>query len=213
MQNHLNLDIDTFGFVEREKIKGKTLRNQCGRDFLYYALNFYRPDVHNSVSLNPESISRSGLFGYKNIPEFLIWTGLTFRKAPKYLKSLDLTLTINNRSIKNYFDFLLATLPFKRISYNIAIKHVENSVDQNKASGIDISIVAAGLIDHVMFVYGYDDENLYVFDTHKISGLEYEKMADDSRFIMKLPKEVIKRRWTIFGRVWIVTYPLEIKKG
>jgi uncharacterized protein YvpB len=60
-----------------------------------------------------------------------------------------------------------------------------------------------GLLDHVMFVYGYDKENLYVFDTLKAKIAYYNY---DSRYkhIYRLPKSIIKSRWSIFARVWEV---------
>ena len=83
-----------------------------------------------------------------------------------------------------------------------AIEDIECAIKAGIVSGIDISI--SGLLDHIMFVYGYDDEYFYVLDTHQVPGLEYEKTTQDSRYIMKISKETIKRRWNKFGRVWIV---------
>ena len=53
-------------------------------------------------------------------------------------------------------------------------------------------------------------ENFYVFDTQKVKKLEYEKITskDDERFIMKLSKDIIRKRWTRFGRVWTIA-PVE----
>jgi hypothetical protein len=68
--------------------------------------------------------------------------------------------------------------------------------------GINIGLKYGGLLDHVMFVYGYDAEVLYICDTHKVSILEYTKLFDNNRYFMKLSKEIIKKRWTKFSRVW-----------
>ena len=60
-----------------------------------------------------------------------------------------------------------------------------------------------GLLYHVMFVYGYDNNNLYVFDTHFVEGIGYER-TNLGEFVFKLPKQKVKERWTRFGRVWNV---------
>ena len=94
----------------------------------------------------------------------------------------------------------------KRISANDALSVVETSVNKGKVSAIDIGINTFGLVDHVLFVYGYDDKNLFVFDTQKLPVLEYEKQTkeEDNRFIMKLSKQIVHKRWTRWGRVWTV---------
>jgi len=192
--------------MEREKVGGKIVSNRCGRDFFYYALNFYSPGLHNPHRLNPEIIECSGLFG-NALPSWLIWTGLSFRKAPDYFKSQDLAIHINGRTINSYRDFILATILPRPQSFTRGIEQITQAIDQGEVCGIDIDISLWGLVDHLMFVYGYDDENLYVFDTHQVPTLEYEKLtpSDDPRFIMKLPKFVIKDRWSQFNRVWLIT--------
>jgi len=201
-----NLDLDKFGFVQREVVNGKTLTNQCGRDFFYYVLNYYYPELHNNQKGNPKEISKSGLFGWSWLPVGLIWTGLTFKRIPKYLRKLNLEFSINNRKIKSYFDFFLGTLPLRPMKFEEGINLIEKSIINGNAVGVDISMALVGLADHVMFVYGYDEENLFVFDTHQASGLEYEKLTSegDNRFIMRLPKSIVKKRWTIFNRIWVV---------
>ena len=84
------------------------------------------------------------------------------------------------------------------------IKEIENAVDNGYASGIDISLGLGGLIDHVLFVHGYDVSNFYVFDSHQVSKLEYDKMTNDNRYYMKLPKSIVEQRWSKFGRVWVL---------
>jgi hypothetical protein len=200
------INLEEFGFVNREKVNGKTLTNKCGRDFLYYSLNYYFPELHNSVKNNPQEITKSGLFGWGWLPAGLVWTGLTFKRVPKYLKSLGLKFTVNNRVIKNYLDFFLGTLPLRPLKFEEGISLIEKTVDDQNVVGVDISMALGGLADHIMFVYGYDKENLYVFDTHQAGVLEYIKMTseNDNRFIMKLPKNIIRKRWTIFNRVWVI---------
>ena len=204
----LDIDLDTFGFVQREKSSdGKTLINQCGRDFFYYCLNFYFPEKFNPSMLNPKKIKERGIFGWSEIPVWLIWTGLSFKKVPTLFKKLGLSLSINNKKVTSYFQFILGLLPLRsKKHYDAAIKEIENAVDRNVAVGIDIALKLGGLVDHVMFVYGYDEENFYVFDTHQVDGLEYEKATpeDDERYIMKLPRGTVKKRWTMFNRVWVV---------
>lgn len=202
--HHLPLDLTTFSFVTREALSGKTLPNQCGRDFLYYALSFYYPEQFNAQSLSPQEITRRGIFGI-NVPPWLVWTGLSFMYVPNFLMKKGLILSINNRKIHNPLDFFLATLPIRWQSFEKSIAEIEKAINQGIVTGVDIAMHLGGMVDHVMFVYGYDDENLYVFDTHQ-ADLEYEKTTadDDSRYIMRLPKSVAKKRWGMWGRVWRV---------
>lgn len=201
---HLPREIESVGFVEREKCGGKTIANRCGRDFFYYALNYYRPYLHNAIRGNPTEIEKKGLLGLR-IPGWLVWTFLSFYKVPRYFASLGLELLINNRRVKTFPQFVQAALS-KAYPINDALEMIERAVDTNTVSGIDVSIALGGLVDHVMFVYGYDENNLYVFDTHRVHGLEYEKLTPDGdmRYIMRLPKSVIRARWSRFNRVWVV---------
>lgn len=208
MQNpthHLPLNLETFGFVEREKYKGKSLPNQCGRDFLYYCLTYYRPELHNSSVGNPEQIREKRIFGYKLHPS--ITAGMYgFVYAIAYLKSLNLSIEINGKTLRSFPDFVRSMLFFVPMKYDDAISRVESCVDSGVACGIDLSAGFGGLLSHVMFVYGYDDSFLYVFDTHKIGQLGYEKITpeNDPRFIMKISRNETRQRWTRFNHVWIV---------
>jgi hypothetical protein len=201
----LPINLDTFGFVEREKKNGKLVIFRCGRDFLYYALTYYKPDIYNPNDLCPTEIERRGIFGLR-MPWWMMWSALQFIKVPKTLKQNNLYLTINGKHIRHYFDFLFAHIFPKKISAGDALSAVEASVDKGEVSAIDIGIGSFGLVDHVLFVYGYDNDNLFVFDTQKLPMLEYEKQTKegDNRFIMKLPKQIVRKRWTRWGRVWIV---------
>lgn len=196
----LQKELSDISFVSREKKNGKTVPNKCGRDFLYYALHFLLPDNFNSKRNNPIEIDEKNLFGIRVSP-FFSWTQFQFIFVAKLLKKHGLRLVINDKRIKNYFALVSATL-FARKNYEQAIKEIEESVDTNSVCGVDISLGIFGLLDHVLFVYGYDDENLYVFDTHKVPYLEYEPLQDHNYF--KLPKSIVKKRWTRFGRVWKV---------
>lgn len=202
----LPIDLDEFGFVEREKRKGKPIVFRCGRDFLYYSLAYYKSEIFNPSGISPALIEKRGIFGLR-IPWWMMWSALQFNKVPKIFKKYNLYLAINDKQIRHYFDFLFAFLFPKKISAQYAISVVEANVNKGEVSGIDISISLFGLVDHVLFVYGYDDENLFVFDTHKLPKLEYEKLTKDgdNKFIMKLPKAVIYKRWSRWGRVWTVT--------
>ncbi|KKU50714.1 MAG: hypothetical protein UX74_C0041G0003 [Parcubacteria group bacterium GW2011_GWA2_47_10b] len=200
----LSINLDQFGFVQRERdTQGRVYKNRCGRDFLYYTLNYYLPDKFNAKVNNPEQITRRNLFGLK-IPSFLAWTTLQFIYVPSLFARMGLSLEINNRRINTWFDLLKAIFSPSRLGWEQRIKEIERAVDNSQVSGINISLGLNGLLDHVIFVYSYDEENLYVFDTHQVAGLEYEKITQDDRYIMKLPKSVIKKRWSRFGRVWIV---------
>lgn len=202
----LPINLDSFGFVEREKKNGKPIIFRCGRDFLYYALTYYKPDTFSPNKLCPEKIERSGVFGL-HVPWWMMWSALQFTKVPDTLKQNGLHLAINGKYIRNYFDFLLAHILPKKIRVDYALSAVETSVNKGEVSAIDIGISMFGLVDHVLFVYGYDDESLFVFDTQKLPMLEYEKQTEESdkRFIMKLPKSVVFKRWTRWGRVWTIS--------
>jgi len=197
------VDLLKFGFIEREKVKGKYLKNRCGRDFLYYVLNYYFPSKYNPTNKNPEQIEKEGIFGLK-LPTALIWTTLTFLKVPKLFKKHGLKLIINELEIKSYIDFIHSMFMPAKVNFRKANRVICSCIHQGKAVGIDLSLGLFGLKDHIMFVYGYDDDNFYVFDSHKVKKLRYTKTTKDSRFIMKLPKSEIKRRWRRFSRVWVV---------
>ena len=202
----LPINLQSFGFVTREWSGTKILKNRCGRDFFYYALNYYYPQKYNPKKLNPVEIEKSGAFGIK-LPVWLIWTGLSFYKIPRLFQTLDLTLEINNRKIGTFVDFIKALLPTKPKLFNQGLAMIKNSVDEQKVCGIDISVSLGGLVDHVMFVYGYDENNLYVFDTNQVTKIKYEKITEtlDNRFIMRLPFDEIEKRWSRFNRVWIIS--------
>lgn len=199
---NLPINLNTFGFVEREKINGISVKYKCGRDFIYYALNYYIPSEFNQTTNNPEQIDKKNIFGFP-VSTMFAWTMLQFVKMPRLLKNHSLTLSINKIDIENYFDFIRAMI-FSRIKHDDAIKMIEHNINCGNAVGIDIALRFQGLEDHIMFVYGYDDDNFYVFDTNKIPKLEYEKITDDEKFIMKLPRKIVKERWKKFSRVWVV---------
>jgi hypothetical protein len=196
---HLKKPLATIGYYEREKVNGKSAANKCGRDFLYYVLNYHFEDDFNSDKNNPLQIDRGGLFGYP-MPAALAWTQLQFSNVPKFLDSQRLRLFVNKTSITSYVSFVRAIL-FARLSYVEAMKNIETAIARNQTVGIDISLGWGGLLDHVTFVYGYDEDNLYVIDTHQVPVLEYESV-EDSQYYFKLPKSVIRTRWTRWGRLW-----------
>lgn len=202
---HLPIDLAAFGFVTRETVNGKKVPNRCGRDFLYYALAYYRPDLYSPNNLNHVEIERLGLFGIR-MPSWLIWTGLTFLRIPKLLASAGLMLSVNGQAVLSYASLIKGMLAPSK-SFDESMREIHSSVDQGVVSGVDVSISLYGVIDHVMFVYGYDADNLYVFDTHISTQMPYEKITppDDMRHIMRLPKSAVRDSWKIWSRVWIVS--------
>jgi hypothetical protein len=94
------------------------------------------------------------------------------------------------------------SIVFSKIDLLDAITKVEKAIDNDSVVGIDISLGLGGLLDHVMFVYGYDEDAFYVCDTHAVAGLEYIRVSSVAGHFMKLPKDVVRKRWTRFGRVW-----------
>ncbi|MEQ1666564.1 MAG: hypothetical protein ABL927_14460, partial [Bdellovibrionales bacterium] len=176
---------------------------KCGRDFIYYELNYYFPSEFNQNVNNPKQIDRENIFGL-SVPTAFSWSMLQFVKMPRLLNKYLLILRINKRKVDSFWNFIVAMI-FSRISHDKAINLIENSIDRGNVVGVDIALRFQGLEDHIMFVYGYDEDNLYVFDTNKIPVLEYEKITDDEKFIMKLPRRVIKERWKKFSRVWEIS--------
>ncbi len=201
---NLSRPLEAFGFVERESKNGKQLSFKCGRDFLYYALNFYFPEKFNATAISPSEIDRRKLFGIV-VPKYLAWTQLQFLRMPYLLKKNGLALSINNRKISSYLRFVFWNL-FSRISYEDAMQQIEQCVRENKACAIDVPVSKKllNLLDHVMFVYGYDDEYLYVFDTLTVPYVRYERLRHDVHYY-RLSKKIIEGNWSIFGRVWKVS--------
>lgn len=197
----LDRPLESFGFVERERRNGKQLHFKCERDFLYFCLNFYYPEKFNATSCNPEEIDRQQLFGVP-VPKYLAWTQIQYFNMPSFLKKHGLALYINNRKIHSYFDLMSAIL-FSRLPLDEAMQSFEENVRNNVACAIDIPIEKKKfvLLDHVMFVYGYDQENVYIFDTLTVPGLAYERVRDDIHYF-KLPRKIIEKNWCLFGRVW-----------
>lgn len=200
----LSANIDSIGFINREKTSsGKILKFRCGRDFLYYTLNYYYPDQFNPSCNNALQLEESRAFGLR-LPWWLMWTQLQFKYLSKLLARLNLQLSINNKVIKSFSDFLQTTTIPQKTNVKQKLKEIENAVDLDFASGIDISLGLGGLVDHVLFVYGYDESNLYVFDTYQVPKLEYDKITKNEKYYMRLPKSIIRKRWSRFGRVWLV---------
>lgn len=201
----LSKSLNEFSFVNRESRNGMVLSNKCGRDFLYFALNFYYQEEFNTSEICPVEMDRQKLLG-QPVPKWLAWTQIQFYTMPAYLKTKGLRLSINKRDIKTFFDFVTGNVfsGFK-ISYEDAIHSVESCVDLNIACAIDIPVRKGLLIlqDHVMFVYGYDEDNLFVFDTLTVKGLGYVKVEGEQG-LYRLPKSLIKQNWSFFGRVWKV---------
>lgn len=206
IEHSLPVILDRFGFVQREKKKnGAEAKNLCGRDFLYYVLHYYFPGEFNPETNNPVEIDKRKLFG-KPLPSWLVWTCLPFYKVPKLFAAKGLVLTINEVLIDSFLGFLRAMISPKFLTADEALRIVEESVNKKAACGIDISVSFGGLVNHVMFVSGYDSENLYVFDTHNVKKIKYEKITPpkNNRFVMRLSKKTVRDMWSRFGRVWIV---------
>lgn len=197
----LSRPISSVSFVERENVDGAYLRNKCERDFLYYALNYYFPDVFNADTQNPVEIERRRLFGFP-VPAWLAWTQIQYYKVPALLKERGFTLYINDERIHSLFSLMWALL-FSRKSYGDATRQIQTCVDRDEVCAVDVALKWEGLLDHVLFVHGYDSENLYVIDTHKVPYLEYERIGEVGWYF-RLPKSIVQKRWRTFSRVWRV---------
>ena len=204
-EHSLPINLNEFGFVEREQKDGVVLKNRCGRDFLYYVLHYYFPKEFSPRTCGPVEIEKKKIFGTL-LPSWLIWTCLPFYKVPRLLIERRLVLVINKFFINSFFDFFRAMVSPKRLSADEALHIVESTINNGSTCGIDMSIGLGGLNDHVLFVFGYDSKNLYVFDTYIVQKIRYQKVTppSDNRFIMKLPKETVRNMWSRFGRVWVV---------
>ena len=195
--------LSAFSFVSRERRNGETTAFKCGRDFLYFALHFYEPEVFSAEKISPVEIDKQRLFGTP-MPKWLAWTQLQFSNLPTFLKRQGYTLYINDKKISSYRVFVWATL-FSGLKTRKVdpVKNIELLIDINVPCAIDLPIKKGllVLVDHVLFVYGYDDEYLYVIDTLTVPGIGYEKVAGQAG-LYRLPKTVIEEKWSIFGRVW-----------
>jgi hypothetical protein len=138
------------------------------------------------------------------MPAFLIWTCLPFFKVPSLMRKMRLRLSINGARITNFLTFFIAMIGTHSVTADDGFQLIEDAIDKGHTAGIDISLGMGGLLDHIMFVHGYDDENFYVFDTHVMPGLEYARTTNDDRFIMRLPKDIARRRWTRWNRAWVI---------
>ena len=201
----LSKQLSEFSFVSRESRNGVTLSNKCGRDFLYFALNFYLPHKFYVQGVCPVEIERQKLFG-QPVPKWLAWTHIQFFNMPAYLATQGLKLSINTKVVSSFHSLLSRNLfsGFK-VTYMDAINAIQNCIDTNVACGIDIPVRKGFFVlqDHVMFVYGYDEDNLYVFDTLTVKGFGYEKVPGEIG-LYRLPKSLIQNNWSKFGRFWEV---------
>ena len=198
---NLPIDLNSFEFFEREKVSGKAVKNRCGRDFLFYALAYYFPGKFGMGKLTAYDLEHNGYFGI-SVPAYLAWAQIQFLRMPDYLRKQGLQLSINDRKIDSFTNFVSSIL-FSRISFDKAITNIEDIIDKSEVAGVDISIGYRGLLDHVLFVYGYDADNLYVFET-TITPIQYARVSEEHKQMMKISKNEIKNRWTNFGRVWHV---------
>ena len=142
--------------MERERVNGAKVANKCGRDFLYYALHYCFPEKFNQQALIPLEIEKRGLFGLQ-LPSWLMGTMFQFAWMSKYLRSNHLELSVNGRKITSFADFVSSIL-FSRISYMGAMAEIEKIIDKEGVAGVDISLKYWGLLDHIMFVYGCDED-------------------------------------------------------
>lgn len=120
---------------------------------------------------------------------------------PGFLRSKSLFLKISNRQIDSFADFFNAII-FSRIAYEEAISKIEKGVREGKVIGIDIAMAFNELLDHMFFVYGYDDDFYYICDTRKVRLIQYEKVVEnDDVYYMKISKIEMRKRWKKFSRI------------
>jgi len=197
MKHHLNWRIDDIPVVARETDqRGRSIPFRCGRDFIFYALAFHRKPVRHPKDL--ESLLRG-----TKVPSWLIFTMFHVKNVPKLLQQNGLQLVINGKAVSSWAQLVLRLAIPVSVSWETVEREVQQAMAANKAISIDISLGWWGLLDHVLFVYGEDDDNFYVLDTHSITGLPYERVHS-KLFFMKLPKLEVKKRLKLFSLVWKV---------
>ena len=122
-KHSLPINLDKFGFVEREKKNNKLTKNRCGRDFLYYALHFYYPEEFSPMICGPAEIEKRKMFGM-SLPSWLVWTCLPFYKVPRLLMRKGLVLKINHKQINSFLDFSKAIVFPKHLNIDDALKMI-----------------------------------------------------------------------------------------
>jgi hypothetical protein len=207
---HLHIDLDRFPFFARERdAKGHVVTNRCGRDFLAFSMAHLRPGVYARYTGLPAFSKEIGW----PVHSSLVWTGLPFWKLPRYLATHNLELRINGARC-NTTENLLRCLWFPpKLPYGKAMQMAHQGLRMNRVVGIDVSLGWAGLFNHVMFVWAMDNEEFAVFDTHVTPGLEYAHFDVDQqdgptredRFIMRLPFDIVEKRWKRWSRVWEIS--------
>lgn len=195
-------ELTDIPFVSRETSgAGKPIKFRCNRDFIFYALTFYQRNK-NAWPQHPEQLEYKP-FGIK-LPFWLMWTMFHVVHTPRILADNKLILFINDHKITSWWSYWPALLWPRPVSFEAVLSEIETAIDHNIALGIDISVALGGLVDHILFVYGYDDGNLYVLDTQQLPMLPYVKVLVGERFLMKLPKSALPERLGRFSRLWNV---------
>lgn len=201
---HLPIKLSDWEFVSREKTSnGKTVPFRCGRDFIYYALHYYQPQLFNRATGGPQAIEKM-CFGH-TLPTFLLFSAFHLKQLPKLLTRNGLLLRINGQPVRTWWQLIRQLYRKSVVSRSELDQAVASSISRGTVLGIDISIIWLGLVDHVLFVYGYDDDNYYVFDTLQLPYLPYTRLAEaPETFYMKLPKQAVYDRLRPISRVWTV---------
>jgi hypothetical protein len=205
---HARTNLNIFPFSTREiGPNGKSVPNKCGRDFLMYACAHLRPE--ETASLGLKRFERS--IGIPMPPSF-VWTGLPFLELVHFLRTMNLELSINGVTCRSRSQLWKALWWPAKISHTKALSIASNALSRDRAVGIDVSMRFNGIANHVMYVWAIRSDDMIVFDTHKVPGLEYEHLfhdadgypTDPDQFIMRLPHTVIENRWRRWSRVWVI---------
>lgn len=201
---HLPIAVSDWEFVSREKdSQGKPVIFRCGRDFIYYALHYYRPQLFNQATGGPQAIEHT-IWGY-HVPSFLLWTTFHLKQLPQLLRNNQLLLHINGQPVSSWWQLIRLIFRKSTLTAEALDDAVASHISRSMVIGIDFSIKWFGLVDHVLFVYGYDDNYYYVFDTLQLPDLPYEKIPNETNmFYMKLPKQAVYERLQPISRIWTV---------
>lgn len=96
---HLPIDSNNWEFVTREKDPaGKTVIFRCGRNFLYYALHYYHPQIFNLALGGPQALEAT--IGKRTVPTWLLFSALHLRQLPAILLQHNLLLHIDTQPVR-----------------------------------------------------------------------------------------------------------------
>ena len=204
----LVINPDTFTLVDREEsTDGYIVPNKCGRDFLFYALQFFRPKEFGCSCMYEHPYDLEPRLGMMVSSRFA-WTCLQFYSTPKFLKQRNLYWYINKKPIESCIDVLrmsilgICTNPL--FTFDSEIK---TSLNNNEVVGIHFCYEYLRR-SHVMFVAGIDDDYLYVCDTHAVVNLPFSiqqiPTTKNKGVLARIAIDDLITHWTPRTQIWCI---------